>query len=326
MSKEIFSGHTAGSGEPRRPLSAEFTNTVMAQTGHHVRTDASGLFALNRTTPFTRIRTMISLPTKHIAVLAGLATLVIGGTSFAAVAWLKPDVKLDTAQGITTLANGDKRFWVDYGSCQQQDQTGPSKQYYEMAANSKTSVNQLIDGLAVGCESDLLQQLFPIQSVPKGQTPSFKPYQDQFFYPYAQIESVQPGTLVLTTVLNGVTYHHVRVPVDQGAKFYEKGQAIAYQDLHAGSWLTLVAHTHSLSVPYSTETLSVSALANLSKDGLPIGASIKGAIQHVYNPSDANAIYQTMGKDWTRLTPDKSAPDGWKQVAPLPTNGAAQRK
>lgn len=317
--------------EPRRPLRTDFAARVMhgiaASPSHRpvaaktttLKKRLGDFRQLRQIISFRKAQTMSSLPLKRVGFAAGLATLVIGGTSFAALAWLKPDVHLDTAQGITTLANGDKRFWIDFGACPGQEQHGSSKAYYEMKANSHTSIGELTEGLTASCESDMLQQLFPsaLPTAAKGTPSTFKPYQDQYFFPYAQVESVQAHSVTITTGLNGTTYNHVQVPVDSDATFYEKAQKIGLKDLRPGAWLTMVIHTHSLSQEYSTETLPLDQIAKLSQNGLPIGATVQGAVQHVYNPLDAGKIETTEGTDWTRLQPDSHAPDGWKQVVPL---------
>ncbi len=323
--------------EPRRPLRTDFADRVMhgiaAAHAHRPATAsianpkkrASDFRRLRQSISFRKAQTMSSLPLKRVGFAAGLASLVIGGTSFAAIAWLKPDVHLDTAQGITTLANGDKRFWIDFGACPGQEQHGSSKAYYEMKATSHTSIDELTEGLTASCESDMLQQLFPsaLPTAAKGAPSTFKPYQDQYFFPYAQIESVQANSVTITTGLNGTAYHHVQVPVDSNAMFFEKAQKIGLKDLRPGAWLTMVIHTHSLSQEYSTETLPPDQLAKLSQNGLPLGATVQGAVQHVYNPLDALKIETTEGADWTRLQPDSHAPDGWKQVVPLGSRSAA---
>jgi hypothetical protein len=123
--------------------------------------------------------------------------------------------------------------------------------------------------------------------------------------------------MIVDTGLNDVTYHDVHVPIDKHARLYEEGQQIALKDLRPGSWLTLIVHTTALKQAWATETMQPDQITPLTSNGLPIGASVEGAIQHVYNPSYELKIEETMGTDWTRLVPDKGAPGGWRQVVPL---------
>ena len=306
--------------KPRRPLSDNFTEQTMQRV---------------RSTPrsrmlFTWLASHIkgALPmhklSKRVAFGISLAAVVaVGGTTFAAITWMQPDVHVDQAEGITTLANGDKRFWVDFSSCQGQDMTNSFKQYYEIKAGSKVTPQDLAEGLTAQCEADLLPQLFPQATSASGQTkgtppggPNFKPHENQYFFPYAQFNGYSNGRMQLTSGLNGVTYH-ASLPVDKDAAFYEKGKKIALSDLKPGDFLTLVVHTTALTVPYSTETMRPDDLLKISKNGFPIGASVQGAIKHATNPIQASQLMGNAGQDWTSLLPDKNVPGGWKQETPL---------
>jgi hypothetical protein len=119
--------------------------------------------------------------------------------------------------------------------------------------------------------------------------------------------------------LNGEKFNNVHIPIDPDAKFYEKGQEISAKDLRPGSFLTMVIHTTALKQPWATESMTPDQIAPLTKNGLPLGARVKGAIQRVYDVNDAVKIQQTMGTDWTRLTPDKNIKGGWRQIVPLTT-------
>jgi hypothetical protein len=296
---------------PRRPLSSGFTDRVMA-----------GVDGARRDSVFRRAASAckgfaMHKITKPAALLTSLGLLLITtGTGFAALKWIQPDVKLDSAQGIVTLSNGDKRFWVDYKDCPGQGIPGSYKWYYEIKSGSRLTPEQLTQGLLASCESDMLNLFFPQITQQKG-AEDFTPYQDQYFTPYATFVSAGDGQITVDTSLNGKTYHNVTLPVDRDAAFYRAGKKIKPADLHKGNTLSLVTHTHALSRQFATETLRPDQLELLAKDGFPIGATVKGAVERQYDVSAANTMYEKMGTDWTRLTADKNAPDGWRQIAPL---------
>jgi hypothetical protein len=300
--------------QPRRGLSRDFT-------AHTMKRALEAPSVLGRFASMFQGVTHMHKLTKPMAIgLAIVAAIAVTVTGVASLLWLQPDVQFDKAQGITTLANGDKRFWLKIGSCQGQDGGLPAKAYYEMRANSKTTIDDMIAGLNSECEADLVQQLFPYPGQPgkkADDAPAFKPFSDQQFYPYATFRGLDGDTLRVDVGLNGEKFYNVRVPIDRDAKFYEKGQLIAAKDLRPGSFLTLVIHTTALSQAWSTETMTPDQIAPLTKDGLPLGARVKGAIQHVYDVNAAVKIQMSMGTDWTRLTPDKNVAGGWRQIAPL---------
>lgn len=296
--------HSIPSPEPSHPLRENFTQNVMQ------RLPKKHFSALQVTFGHIPARLKTSL---------AIATAVIGisaTASYAAALWLAPHVTLDQAQGISTLPNGDKRFWLTFSSCQGQDSPQPHKAYYEIKANASLTITQLAQGLVVSCEADLLSQLFPQAVHAQGQT-KFTPYQTQYYFPYAQIKSITDSYMVVSLGLNGAQFTSSRLPIDTDAHFYEKGQSIPLSDLHPGDWLTLVSETHALAEPYATEQLRPDQLLRLSDHGMPIGSRILGAIKHVSDPNAELTIETLEGKEWTRLTPDKSSPDGWKQVVPL---------
>ncbi len=301
------------STQPRRGLSHDFTARTMERA-----LEAPSIFRQLAST-FQGVMHMHKL-TKPAALAIAIAVVAVTGTGVASLLWLQPNVQLDKAQGITTLSNGDKRFWLNIGSCQGQHGGMPAKAYYEMRANSKTTINDMIAGLNSECEADLVQELFPYPGQPgqKADTaPAFKPFSDQQFYPYATFRGLEGNYMRIDTGLNGEKFNNVRVPIDNDAKFYEKSQEISVKNLRPGSFLTLVVHTTALSQAWSTETMSPAQIAPLTNDGLPLGARVKGAIQHVYDVNAAVKIQTTMGIDWTRLTPDKNSTGGWRQITPL---------
>jgi hypothetical protein len=299
---------------PRRGLSHDFTARTMERA-----LDAPSIFG-RMATIFQGVTYMHKLTKPAALGLAIAAVIAITGTGVASLLWLQPDVQFDKASGITTLENGNKRFWLNIGSCQGQHGGMPAKAYYEMRADSKTTINDMIAGLNSECEADLVQELFPYPGQP-GQkadsAPAFKPFSDQQFYPYATFRGLDGDTMRVDVGLNGEMFKNVRVPIDTKAKFYEKGQEISGKDLRPGSFITLVIHTTALRQAWATESMTPDQIAPLTKDGLPIGARIKGAIQRVYNVNDAIKIQQTMGTDWSRLTPDKNVKGGWRQIVPL---------
>lgn len=302
---------------PRRPLSAGFTAQTMERA--LTKPKPSSLFG-RLSLGLQGVYSMRKLSKPAALGVALAAVIGIAGTGVASVLWLQPNAQFDKARGVTTLSNGNKRFWLNIGNCQGQHGGLPAKAYYEIRAHASTTINDLIKGLNSECEADLVQELFPYPGKPgqKADTaPVFKPYSDQQFYTYATFRGLEKDAMRVDVGLNGEEFHNVRIPIDNGAKFYEKGQEISTSDLRPGSFLTLVIHTTALQQAWSTETMTPSQLAPLTKEGLPLGARVKGAIQRVYDVQDAVKIEQTMGTDWTRLTDDKSSPDGWKQIAPL---------
>jgi len=256
---------------------------------------------------------------KTAAVASTCAILALtAGTTFAAVQWLQPNAKVDQ-NSITTLPNGNKRVWINLESCQGQDTPAPSSHYIEIKAGAAVTPQDIAKYLEAQCESDLLHVLFKdvIPHYPKGTVPTIKFGQDQYYFPYATLKATGKDFMVVDIGLNGETFTDVTVPVDTDARFYLKGKPIALRDLHPGKELTLVVHTKALNQAYSTETLRPDEINKLSLNGMPIGASIKGAIEHVYDKLEANKAMQSSGQLWTNLVKDAKSPDGWRQVTPL---------
>ncbi len=297
---------------PRRPLSAAFSDRVIA-----------GIQAPQRTL-FDRAASaskgfFMHTFTKPLGILGGIAALlVLGGTTFATIKWLQPEAQVDSAQGIVTLSNGDKRFWVDFKNCPAMYQSGTGKFYYQIKSGGSLTPQHLADELVAGCEVRNVSQYFP-QVVAPGDKGSleknFKPYQTQYFNPELTIESVSASSLTVTTNLNGTTYRHVSVPTDSNATFYFKGEKISRSELKTGDKISAVIHTNSLSQPFSTETLTVDQLDALAKDGLPIGAHIAGGIKSAYSLDDLSKAYADEGKTWTRLQQNKQG--DWTPVVPF---------
>ena len=303
---------------PRRPLSANFTAQTMQRIEERSRASfwqqlMSRLpWAPEGEQPMPKLHKAAALAST-IAVLA-----LTAGTTFAAVQWLQPHVQID--QGKTTiLPNGNKRILVKVDTCQGQDIKGPWEQYVEIKAGANITPQDIATKRQVECEADLLPQLFSdvIPKANKATPQDFKPGQDQYQFPYATLKNVGEDFLVVDVGLNGKTFTDVHVPVDRDARFYLKGQAIKMEELQPGKELTLVIHTTALNQLYATETLRPDELDKLSKNGLPIGATIKGAIEHIHSQKDTAKVMESMGTQWTSLEKDPKAPGGWRQVVPL---------
>jgi hypothetical protein len=303
---------------PRRSLSTDFTAQTMQRIAQ--RSQASLWRQLVSRLPWTpKGEQPMPKLSKTVAFASSFAVLALtAGTTFAAVQWLQPNVKVDQ-NSATTLPNGNKRVWLDLASCQGQDMPSPSRSYIEIKAGSGLTPQDIAKYLEANCESDLLHVLFKdvIPHYPKGTMPTIKPGQDQFYFPYATLKNVGKNFIVIDTGLNGTPYYDVKVPVDSDARFYLKGKPIKLQDLQPGKELTLVVHTTALDQAFSTETLRPDQIDMLAKDGLPIGATVKGAIQHIYNKADAQKAMEGTGREWTNLEKDSKSPDGWRQVTPL---------
>lgn len=295
--------------KPKRTLSAGFTASTMDRIA---QTNASA------SQPFMAIRRTFAMHlfTKPAGIAAAVAVLAMtAGTGYAALQWLQPNTKLNST--VTTLENGNKRFWVHSDACQGQDASGPIDSYYEIKAGSKTTPEDIRKIVEASCESDMLEALFSeqIQNSPTPQ--EFKPGDKQYVFPYVQLREVGADYIVVDTALNGETFKDVRVPLDKNARLYAKGKAIKLADLRPGKWLTLVSYTTALDEPYATEALSPAGISRLSEKGLPKGAIVEGIIERQYNVDSVNAGMGAMGEDWTRLVEDKNAPGGWKHLVPL---------
>lgn len=302
---------------PRRGLTAEFTGLILERVS-----DASQRQRVPErlASALRGVFTMHKL-TKPAVLGLGIAAATLTGSALAAVLWLQPHASL-TQDGVTTLANGNKRFWVATDSCQGQGSMGPGKGYYEIKAGSKLTPEQLTKQLEASCESDLLPQLFPhLAGDGKKEPAPFKPGDKQYYTPLgSKFEKTDGRTVTLSTVLNGETYQHATLPLASNLKVYEKGKAISLNDLKPGDNLTLVIATTALDQPYSTETMSPDDLAKLSKDGFPIGSVVEGIIKRQYDEAALSAHYSVMGEDWTRLVEDKNSADGWRQLVPFDHN------
>ncbi len=306
------------SAEPRRPLSPHFTAQVLAR----VQTPPKPTSMMARLASYLQGTIAMRNFIKPTTMAFGLAPIALAASAaVVGVLWLQPKATLDVSS-ITTLANGDKRFWVNIDSCQGQESTKPTKSYYEIKVGSKLTPEQLTQSIKASCEADLLPQLFPevmASYPPKGTAYTFTPGQKQYFTPInVTFEKATPTTITLDTALNGQAYNNVTLPLSSKLRAYEKGRPISLKDLKSGDNLTLVTSTTALSQPYNTEGLPPADLNQLSKNGFPIGSVVDGVIKTEYR-RDAN-LESIMGEDWTRLVPDKTSPDGWKQLVPFDHN------
>jgi hypothetical protein len=303
--------------KPGRKLSADFTQQAMQRITKH-----------QNASPFTRaiaaIRSIFAMRmlSKPAGIAAGVAILTItAGTGYAALRWLQPNTQV--IGQVTTLENGNKRFWLHSDACQGQDMDGPVKSYYEIKASSKVTPDQIRATVESGCEDDLLEQLFPtvIAQGQKGHaTDDFKPGDKQYFFPYVKLKSVGDDYLVVDGMLNGVKYPNVKLPLEKNAKMFAKGEKISVGELVPGKWLTLVTYTTALDQPYATEAMTMSQISTLSDSGFPKGAKVEGLIQRQYDVEQTMNTYANMGIEWTRLVKDDKSPDGWKQLIPLDGN------
>jgi hypothetical protein len=165
---------------PRRLLSNSFTEDIMQKITTPQFGTKRGLFY------------MLRHMTKPVAagIIVGGVTLV-GGSSFAAMQWLAPNTSVRT-NTVTTLPNGNQRFWIHSDSCQGQEQSGPVDGYYEIKAGAKMTPQKLAKGIETSCESIGLNSFFPQMARPgiqKGDD-SYSPGSKQYFAPFATVDSV----------------------------------------------------------------------------------------------------------------------------------------
>jgi hypothetical protein len=303
--------------QPKRTLSADFTGRTMER----ISQNNPGLLA--RAASAIRSLKHMHLLTKPTAIAAGVAVLTLSvGTGYAALRWLQPNTQVTS--GVTTLDNGNKRFWLHSDACQGQDMETPVDSYYEIKAGSRVTPEQIHASVESGCEDDMLEQLFPEQihanAQPKGAKADFKAGDKQYFFPYVQLKSIGKDHIVVNSKLNGVAYTNVKLPLVDGAKMYAKGEAITAKDLVPGKWLTLVTATTALDKPFASEAMAPGELTKLAENGFPRGTKVEGLIQRQYDVEQTMSTMSDMGVEWTRLVKDDKSPDGWKQLIPLDGN------
>lgn len=301
---------------PRRSLTRTFTDATMAEVhtaGRH-RSSMTSRIVSN----LQGYITMHKLAKPAALAIAVVGAGIMAGTGYAALKWLQPNTTLDK-NSITTLPNGNIRFWVHSDSCQGQNTDFPVDSYYEIKAGSKVTPEDLRKGIEASCEDDLLMQLFPeIQQEAKGKTPAdFKPGDKQYYLPWTEVIAIDDDGVTVASGLNGRTYPAIKLPFDKDARFYEKGQKMERDQIKPGDWVTLVSYTTALDQPFSTETMQPDEIEALADNGFPKGTRVSGLIRHQYNPKETIMKSGVMGEDFTRLVEDKNAPDGWKQLVPF---------
>lgn len=259
------------------------------------------------------------LITKPAGIAAGVAVLAItAGTGYATLRWLQPNTQVISQ--VTTLENGNKRFWLHSDACQGQDMDYPVDSYYEIKAGSKVTPDQIRAMVESSCEDDMLEQLFPETIEAAKSIQSFKPGDKQYNFPYVKLKEVGKDYIIVDNGLNGTTYTDVRLPLDHGTKIYTKGKPIDKKDLQIGKWLTLVTYTTALDKPFATEVLPPDQINALSENGFARGTRVEGIIERQYNVEQTMDTMSDMGMEWTRLVKDDKSPDGWKQLIPLDGN------
>lgn len=304
---------TAHKLQPRRTLSPHFTDATMAEVHAASQRHTSLLSRI-----VSNLQGFIAMHklAKPAALAIGLVIVVItAGTGYATLKWLQPNSTLDK-NSITTLPNGNIRFWIHSDSCQGQDMEHPVDSYYEIKAGSKVTPEDLRHHIEASCEDDLLAQLFP-ETRKAINFQNFKSGEKQYFLPWVEIKAISNQGVRVQSGLNGHTYPETTLPLDKNVRIYEKGQKIALSDLKPGDWVTLVSYTTALDKPFSTETMTDSELETLMENGFPKGTRVAGLIRHQYNPIESGQRAGVMGEDWTRLVEDKNSPDGWRQLVPF---------
>ena len=302
MKKPLFTNFIPT--EPSRKLSVDFSDRVMENievSGHgRLSKSMKGLL-------FMKIR---KLKTASITSIAIAASLLAAGGVYASTQWHAPATSVDVSS-IKTIASGKKsgdiRVWINLDSCPGQHVTHPERDYYEIRQGSTLTPDQLANGLRADCETDMLAQLFPV--VLQSPLHTAQGTLDQYYAVPVKVMQIDASNIRVNATIGQEKISDATLPIDSDASFYYKGDKVQLSQIQPGDWVTLVAHTTALGTSIWTDSPGTTI------SGFPVGATVKGAIKHLYSPQDS--AYKTMGRDWTRLVPDSTSPDGWRELVPL---------
>lgn len=291
-----------GARVPRRPLTKDFTNLVMERS---LDGSAKGGFA-GAASSLKGILTM-KLHVKRAGLLIGAgATLLLGGGAYAAVRWVGYD---DGAAygGITTLQNGDTRFWVSSkGHCS--DHVG--KLYYRIKKDATITPSQISDMVAGTCETTGLSSLFPgvalagtaptgmsLESTARGNLEKMMAsteVQTQHYVTTGTIKA-NDGTTMTIAFSQRSGYVTQTFPVNTDVRVFDNGKSVSLGSLKPGNPVQLVMSVRA----------TYGAIANLSMkwqdaghDTLP-GSSIYGVVKTHHAVYDVRAE----GTKFTPLVP-----------------------
>jgi|GEM_PF-1798085 len=288
---------------PRRPLTKDFTNLVMERS---LAGPKRGQFT-GWVSNLKGILTM-KLHLKRTGLLLGAgATLLLGGTAYAAIRWIGYD---DGAAygGVTTLNNGDTRFWVSSkGHCS--DHVG--KMFYEIKKGATLTPAQISDMVAGACEFTDITPLFPgvpltgtaptgmsLESTAPGNLEKMVASTEVQTQHYLTVGTVKAnnGTSMTITFSRKSGYVTETFPISANAQAFDNGQATSLASLKSGDPVQLIM----------TVQTTYGAISNLGlnwqdagHDTLP-GSSIYGVVKAHHAVYDVHA----QGTEFTPLVPN----------------------
>lgn len=286
--------HSAGT-EPRREVSASFTDRTMARISAKQRQTVFG-----RAT--SRIKRSTSMKVRHIkhagAIASVFAMLLVGGTTYAALRWQGNEGTADYG-GITTLANGDTRFWVHAHDCG--DEQG--KQYFDIKAGSKITPAQISDMVASTCENLDVPSIFPgiglNGTTPKGvditepggyqKALESTEINTQYYLTTGIVSKISGASITLDIPGHGMT----TLPINADAKSFALGEPIARKNIKKGQPVALVLQAQATFADMQPHKNYVSLLPGSRVYGIEV------THHEFYNTADE-------GKEFTRLVPNPS--------------------
>lgn len=314
------------STEPRRSLHTTFTDDVMDRIK---LTDQHRYWAWIGT-PFRRISEMYHLTKPATAAVVGFILVVSASTAFAAVQFVSNNpapVSAPSTRVASSAVNsaGNTRVAITLTGCEEgtgNTFTSNKKVYYDIRKGSSLTADGLKTYLQAICEGDYPHLLFPYVSLTQEQYeaawgPNGTHIQNNQYN--VTVDSISSDALYITIKSNYdlQTYHNVRIPISPDVKVYQDMQPISIQDIKPGKDLVIIVQTNSLSQQITADNLTLAQQAALAPQGIPLGSNVVGIMQRSYPFADAEEGYRTMGKDWTALVPDASAPDGYRELVKL---------
>ncbi|HSX07645.1 MAG TPA: hypothetical protein VLG11_02020 [Candidatus Saccharimonadales bacterium] len=286
--------HSAGT-EPRREVSGSFTDRTMARILTEQRQTVFGRAA-------SRIKRSIPMKIRHIkhvgAMASIFAVLLVGGTTYAALRWQGNEGTADYG-GITTLANGNTRFWVHAHDCA--DEQG--KQYFDIKAGSKITPAQISDMVAGTCENLDITSVFPgialNGTAPKGiditQPGGYQKALEsaeintQYYLTTGVVSKVAHTSITLNIPGHGTT----TLPINTNAKIFALGEPVARQSIKKGQPVALVLQAQATFADMQPHANYISLLPGSSVYGIEL------THHEFYDTADE-------GKEFTRLVPNPS--------------------
>ena len=284
---------------PRRPLTKDFTDLVMERS----LTGSALTRFVSRVSDMKGIFTM-KLHLKRTILLLGVGgVLLLGGGAYGITSWASHD---DSAAygGVTTVKNGDTRFWISAKGC-------VIKQYYEIKKGAAITPAQISDMVAGTCETTDPDALFPgisiddtpMATVPGSATSLGAPTEVRIrYYTTAGTVKTNDGKTMTIVFSLKTGYATETFPVVASAKAFEDGKPISLSGVKAGNSVMLVMQVQA----------TANAIQNLSldwqdagHDTLP-GSSIYGVEKMHHADYDVYAE----GTEFTPLVPNPKDTQG----------------